>query len=154
MPEAIIDGEVIEEKANVHRVQQHRVPIGALYAGALKKVATTSRLSHVLADQCRVFVRPGGGGLDVVFVGPSWSGNERRSCSVTPAWTETVTWISFQELNLLLTSRPMTTMMTWGDALHAAEAVPAEVHPGPLLVEGRLNAGGTARASGVVISPA
>ncbi|KAL3210429.1 hypothetical protein MRX96_037161 [Rhipicephalus microplus] len=65
--------------------------------------------------------------LQVKVVNPSWSGNARRSCLVTPAWTETMTWISYPEFNLLLTSSPVTTMIVRGDVLHVAVAAPAEV---------------------------
>ncbi|KAH8039362.1 hypothetical protein HPB51_005692 [Rhipicephalus microplus] len=80
MPEAMLDGELTTEEANApgwiaaHKKrpasppqatgQQYRVPTGALYAGALKKIAATSRLPPIHADQCRVIVTPGGG-LDV-----------------------------------------------------------------------------------------
>ncbi|KAH7964053.1 hypothetical protein HPB51_027707 [Rhipicephalus microplus] len=81
MPEATVDGEVItEEEANApvwiaaHKKhpenpleatgKQHRVPAGALYTGATKKVAAASLLRPLPSGQCRVVVRPGGG-LDV-----------------------------------------------------------------------------------------
>ncbi|KAH8028002.1 hypothetical protein HPB51_012291 [Rhipicephalus microplus] len=81
MPEAMVDGEVItKEEANVpdwiaaHKKcpespleatgKQHRVPAGALYTGATKKVAAASLLRPLPSEQCRVVVRPGGG-LDV-----------------------------------------------------------------------------------------
>ncbi|KAL3207725.1 hypothetical protein MRX96_039543 [Rhipicephalus microplus] len=91
--------------------------------------------------------------LQVVVVSPSWRGNERRSCSVTPHLDRDL------DLDFLPGVEPPAHKSSGDDNDGAGGMVYVSLllfllkcHPNPLLFEGRPNAGGTACVSGGVIS--